>query len=350
MGTLQTDPNHSLSQGSIPAESGANSRSLGAPAQRLPILLVDDSAVARKLVEQALDKNQYAVMPAKTGNEALALFAEHRPGIVITDWLMPDLSGIELCERLRSEFKSHFTYIIMLTGISDKAKIVKGLQSGADEYVIKPFHPDELSARVDVGRRILELHREIEAKNLILEQLALTDNLTRLPNRRAIEEWGKRQLTGAFRHKFPFWVVMVDVNRFKTVNEAYGSEAADAVLKKVAEILKRNTRQCDICGRIDGDQFLTIMTFTNREGVQIAVERIREQIATQKVTFAGREVSVTASVGIAGLPDGQECDFARMMVQADVALRSAKRLGRDRFDFAKTGAAVCGETGQPVLK
>lgn len=313
--------------------------------QPTAVLVVDDSPVARKLVEHALDKDHYVLLPAKTGAEALELFAEHKPGIVITDWLMPDLSGLQLCERIRIDFGGRFTYIIMLTGVSEKSKVVKGLQAGADDYVTKPFNPEELSARVDAGRRIVELHREIEAKNLILQQLALTDSLTNLPNRRAIEEWGRRQLTGALRHRFPFWVVMVDVDQFKTVNDTFGHEAGDVVLRRVAEIIRRNSRQCDICGRIGGDEFLLVMTFTDQDGVRTAVERLRQQLEVHRFAFQGREVRVTASIGIAGIRQGQDCDFGRLMVQADVALYSAKRLGRNRAEIATPHAGPSTETG-----
>ena len=341
--------------GSIPCNDateitpgGGTQRAADTGKQPTEVLVVDDSPVARKLVEHALDKDRYVLLSAKTGAEALELFAEHKPGIVITDWLMPDLSGLQLCERIRTEFGSRFTYIIILTGVSEKSKVVKGLQAGADDYVTKPFNAEELSARVDAGRRIVQLHREIEAKNLMLQQLALTDSLTNLPNRRAIEEWGKRQLTGALRHKFPFWIVMVDVDQFKTVNDTFGHDAGDTVLRSFAEIIQRNSRQCDICGRIGGDEFMLVMTFTDQAGVRVAVERLRAQLEAQKFSFQERDVRVTASIGIAGIRSGQECDFGRLMVQADVALYSAKRLGRNRAEMAAPNAGAPSDAGRTL--
>jgi len=347
MDAIHITPGQNCSEEATRATQSQNA-SLTASAARQPtvVLVIDDSPVARKLVEHALDNEQYTVLPAKTGAEALELFAEHKPGIVITDWLMPDLSGLQLCERIRTDFGGRTTYIIMLTGVSDKSKVVKGLQAGADDYVTKPFNAEELAARVNTGRRIVELHREIEAKNLILQQLALTDSLTNLPNRRAIEEWGRRQLTGALRHKFPFWIVMVDVDQFKTVNDTFGHDAGDAVLRSVAEIIRRNSRQCDICGRIGGDEFLMVMTFTDQDGVRIATERVRQQIEACAHTFQGREARVTASIGIAGIRPGQDCDFERLMVQADVALYSAKRRGRNRAEIATPNVSSRPEAGQ----
>jgi diguanylate cyclase (GGDEF)-like protein len=178
----------------------------------------------------------------------------------------------------------------------------------------------------------VELHREVEAKNRFLEQLALTDELTELPNRRAIEQWATRQLSGAVRHEFPFWVVMADLDQFKSVNDTHGHDAGDAVLKKFAEILKANTRQCDICGRIGGDEFLLVLAHVEKEGVELAVERIRDQLNAHRFTFGSHEVIVTASFGIAGFRRGHDLNFERLMVQADVALHTAKRLGRNRLE------------------
>src|SRR6266542_4327063 len=197
--------------------------------QEFKILVADDSLLYRKLVEETLAHEQYAVCFAKTGREASDLLEEDRPALVITDWEMPDITGIELCGHIRRDGAS-YTYIILLTSNADKDQIIRGLAAGADDYLTKPFHSGELLARVAVGRRIVELHREIQTKNRLLEELALTDSLTGLANRRAIEDWAVRQLNGAARHGFPFWVVMADLDSFKTVNDAYGHEAGDIVL------------------------------------------------------------------------------------------------------------------------
>lgn len=304
--------------------------------QPLTVLVVDDSRFARKLVEQALPADQYTVFGAESGQQALELFAKHQPALVITDWLMPDLSGTELCRRIRTEFADTFTYIILLTSISEKEKVVEGLRAGADDYLTKPFHPDELVARAGVGRRIIELHREIEAKNRLLGKMARTDPLTGLPNRRAIEEWASRQLSGAIRHGYEFWVVMADLDHFKVVNDTFGHDAGDTVLKKFAEILKANTRQSDIAGRVGGEEFLLVLTHADRQGVQTAVERIREQFEAQRFTFGSQELAVTASFGVAGYSSRQVQDFDRLVAQADVALYSAKRQGRNRVEVAMT--------------
>jgi two-component system cell cycle response regulator len=298
------------------------------------VLVADDSAVYRKLVEQTLSEKQYEVLFAKSGREATSIFAEHQPSLVITDWMMPDSSGIELCENIRQQFQTAYTYIIILTGMTEKSEVVKGLAAGADDYLTKPFDRGELLARVGVGRRVVELHRQIEAKNLLLEQLALTDALTSLPNRRAIEDWANRQLSGAARYGFSFWVVMADLDHFKNINDSYGHEAGDIVLKRFAEILKANSRKSDICGRVGGEEFLFSLTHTDEQNAKLVVDRIRSELETTKFSFDSGALRVTASFGVSGFEGTRAPDLSQLISQADAALYSAKRLGRNRVEFA----------------
>ena len=262
---------------------------------KLRVLVVDDSAIYRKLVEQALGKAVYATVFAENGREALDLYAKHGPSIVITDLMMPDYSGLQLCQHIRAEPKGPYTYIIVLTSNQEKENVVKGLAAGADDYLTKPFDPGELLARMGVGRRIVQLHREIDAKNKQLEEMAHTDPLTGLPNRRAIEEWSKRQLRGAARHGYPLWVVHTDLDGFKEVNDTYGHGAGDEVLKKFGEVLKALTRASDICGRIGGDEFLMVLTHVAEEHIPKTVERLRQQFGEQKFCFGGEPGSADAN-------------------------------------------------------
>jgi diguanylate cyclase (GGDEF)-like protein len=311
-------------------------RRVNIPQQSFSVLVVDDSPVARKLVEYALPVGEYSVLLAKTGKEALDLFQQYHPALVITDCLMPDFSGIELCQRIRADAASTsaYTYIILLTGVSDKSEVVRGLRAGADDYLTKPFDPEELLARTGVGRRTVELHREIERKNRQLEQLALTDGLTALPNRRAIEDWANRQFSGALRHGFPLWVVMADLDNFKTVNDTCGHSAGDAVLKRFAEILKDNIRQCDMCARTGGEEFLMVQTHVEQAGVLHVAERIRKLFESHPFKFGNHEMRVTASFGIAALSRAVDSTFEQLVARADAAMYSAKRHGRNKLEIA----------------
>jgi two-component system, cell cycle response regulator len=298
------------------------------------ILVVDDSPVHRKLIEQALEAEPYSLLFATNGVEALDLFYKHAPSIVLTDWMMPDLSGLELCERIRADVRHAYTYIIVLTGKTEKDSVIRGLAAGADDYLTKPFDPGELLARVGVGCRTVELHREIAGKNQLLEEMAHTDSLTGLPNRRAIEDWGGRQLRGAARHGFPFWVVLADLDCFKNINDNYGHDAGDAVLRKFAEILKAKTRASDICGRMGGDEFLIVMTHVDEEHIQPTIEPLREKLATHAFNFGGQSVSITASFGIAGFHGTEGPPFSVLVQQADKALYAAKRAGGNQVKVA----------------
>ncbi|MGA7924697.1 MAG: GGDEF domain-containing protein, partial [Candidatus Sulfotelmatobacter sp.] len=197
------------------------------------------------------------------------------------------------------------------------------------------FHPGELLARVAVGRRIVELHRQIQAKNRSLEELTLTDALTGLPNRRAIDVWATRELSAAARHGFSIWVAMADLDHFKSINDTHGHDAGDTVLKSFAEVLRSNTRESNMCGRLGGEEFLVIMThIEEKEYVNIVIERIRKQFRDQKFTVAGRTFGVTASFGIAGFRGSKPSDLNALGARADTALYAAKHKGRDRIEFA----------------
>jgi two-component system cell cycle response regulator len=301
---------------------------------KLKILAADDSPVYRKLVEQSLAHEPYVVLMAKNGRQALDLFAEHQPAVVITDWTMPDINGIELCQHIRRDKQPFYTYIILLSANADKREVIEGLGSGADDYLTKPFHPGELQARVRVGRRIADLHKELQAKNRQLQEMALTDPLTGLPNRRAIDVWAPRELSAAARHGFSIWAVMADLDHFKKVNDSYGHDAGDAVLKAFAEVLQRNTRQSNICARLGGEEFLLVLTHVGKENVKVVIERIRQQFEIQKFTVGGDSFCVTASFGIAGFQQTAPSDFSGLVTRADAALYAAKHKGRNCIEFA----------------
>jgi diguanylate cyclase (GGDEF)-like protein len=306
--------------------------------QQFTVLAVDDSVIYRKLVEQSLSGDRYRVLFAKNGREALDLFAEHQPAVVITDWDMPGIGGLELCRRIRRDFQGFHSHLILLTANTDKAQVIEGLAAGADDYLTKPFHSGELLARVEVGRRIVDLHREVQAKNRLLGEMTLTDSLTGLPNRRAVDLWASRQLSAAARHDFPFWVVMIDLDCFKKINDTYGHDAGDTVLKTFADILKTRTRQSDICGRLGGEEFLLMMTHTDKEQLKTAVGRIRKQFENTNITFGDKTITATASFGIAGFRGTKAPEWNTLVARADAVLYVAKHKGRNRIEFEQDGS------------
>jgi len=293
------------------------------------VLVVDDSPVYRKLVEQVLAAEAYSLLFAGDGAQAMKLYEERSPCLVITDWMLPDFSGFELCQRIRSDGTRPYTYIIVMTSNTEKCNVVKGLQAGADDYLTKPFDSGEMVARIGVGRRIIDLNRELAAKSQRLEEAARTDPLTGLPNRRAIEEWASKQLRGATRHGFPLWVAVGDIDSFKTINDSFGHDAGDIVLKTFADLLRKNTRASDICGRLGGDEFLLVLTHVERAHVQATVNRFREQFASLSFPLQGQSVRVTASFGVAGVENKDVEGFGSLLRKADQMLYEAKRAGRN---------------------
>jgi two-component system cell cycle response regulator len=295
------------------------------------LLVVDDSPVYRKLVEQVLESEPFRMHFARNGREALQMIEECSPSIVLTDWMMPDFSGLELCKKIRADASRPYTYVILMTSNTEKGNVVKGLEAGADDYLTKPFDPGEMLARIGVGRRIIDLNRELAAKSRRLEEAARTDPLTGLPNRRAIEEWTFKQLRGAARHGFSLWVVIGDIDSFKTINDSFGHDAGDIVIKTFAEMLKRCTRASDICGRLGGDEFLLVVTHVEPEQIEVTVNRFREQFAALSFPFQGRSANVTASFGVAGCSGKELPEFGSLVRKADQMLYEAKRAGRNAF-------------------
>jgi two-component system, cell cycle response regulator len=300
----------------------------------LTVLVADDSSVFRKLIEQSLSGKNYKLVFAKTGRETVELFAEHDPPIVILDWTMPDMTGGEICRHIRAKQRSSYTYVVIVTASTDLDTRVQGLAAGADDYLTKPFDGQELIARLGVGSRIALLHQELAEKNRMLEELALTDSLTGLPNRRAVEEWAGHQLSAAARHDFSFWVVFADLDNFKSVNDRFGHHAGDTVLKQFAELLKQSSRRSDICARIGGEEFLFVLTHNTAEDARGVIERLRTQFCETRFEFSGETIAVTASFGVAQFRKEGGQNFEALVRRADAALFEAKRLGRNRVEFS----------------
>jgi two-component system cell cycle response regulator len=308
------------------------------------VLIADDSPVSWALARRNLAPDQFTVLVTANGLEAVKLYRQHHASLVIANWLLPDLSGPELCAAIRAEAHDRYTYLILLTEPSQKAQVVEGLKAGADDFLTIPFHTDELLARVRAARRLVELHNELAAKNLFLEQLSLTDHLTGIPNRRALEEWASRELHRAARHGYPFWVAMADLDRFKAVNDSYGHSAGDTILKTFAQVLQASARRSDLVSRFGGEEFLLVLTHLNAEQARRAVERIRRQVAAHPFAWNGQEISVTASFGLAGRSEAGNIDLPQLLEEADAALYLAKRKGGNRVESPAQAVATRGES------
>lgn len=297
---------------------------MGTGDKSIRVLVVDDSPVSRKLVEHSLAQTSYEVVFAKDGSDALRVFAGHPPDLVIVDWELPDISGPEMCRVVRSKFADAYTYIMLLTGNSDKKSIAEGLAAGADDYLIKPFDADELRARVGVGRRVIEMQRELEAKTKALAREARTEPLTGLPNLRAVEEWATRQVAGSVRHGYPIWVILVDLESYKPAKDAFGRAVGDSMLQACAEIIKKHTRVSDMCGHIGGDQFILVISHVEKNNIHIVTERLREKLSACEFSFSGASAPLIASFGVAGSEGHEPVGLPDLLARADAALVEAK--------------------------
>jgi len=296
---------------------------------RICLLIAEDSPLCQKLLETALTDEPYEIRFAATGQEALSLFEAERPDVLIADWMIPSPSGVELCREIRKR-AGGYTYVILITSKSEKENLIEGLDAGADDYITKPFDAGELLARVRVGTRIIEMSREIENRNAALEEAIRTDHLTQLPNIKAVEEFASKQLEAARRHEFPLWVVVVDLDKFKLVNDGHGHFAGDQAIQRFAELLKANTRSADISGRLGGDEFVLVISHGEKKAIHQTIDRLRADFASERFDFGEQQIQITASFGIAGFQASKDKTFAELLIRADTALYSAKSAGRNQ--------------------
>jgi len=297
------------------------------------ILIAEDDPDSCRLLKVRLNAVGHEVVEATNGLDAWALFQGEHFRMVITDWMMPGLAGPDLIRNIRSVSGVGYTYIILLTALNEKANIVSGLESGADEYLTKPFNGKELLARVATGERILKLEETLTDSQRQMEKLAMRDGLTDLLNRRAIEEHAKAELSRSRRQGAPLSVALLDLDHFKTVNDQYGHQVGDQALRQVSGILSQYVRPYDWAGRWGGEEFLLLLPGANLAGAAMVAERIRQNIAESVLTLAdGQEVHLRVSIGV-GCASGDSKDypsFEELVKQADEALYQAKREGRNR--------------------
>ena len=296
----------------------------------MKILIIEDELIFRRMVKKYLLEAGYEIVEAEDGLSAWELFQKEPFQLVITDWMMPGLDGPELVHKIRTSGQKSYTYIIMLTAMDNKDNIVLGLESGADEYLTKPFNSRELIARVASGMRILRLEEELMQARVQMEALAMHDGLTGLLNRRAIEEYAEAEFNMADRKKQAMSVILLDIDHFKNVNDRFGHKFGDVVLRQVAQTLKEDLRNYDRVGRWGGEEFLLILPDTELKDAITVAERLRSKIAVVQITLEnGETFSIHISLGTA-CTSGQFQSLAKLIDAADQALYQAKQSGRNR--------------------
>jgi two-component system cell cycle response regulator len=298
------------------------------------ILIADDSIVSRHLLEATLRKWGYEVVVACDGEEALNLLQkENAPSLAILDWMMPGLTGLEVCRQIRKRALEPYTYILLLTSKSQKEDLIEGMDAGADDYITKPFDQHELQVRLRAGTRLVDLQAELMAAREALREQATKDSLTHLWNRSSIFDILCRELSRAGREAKPVGVAMVDIDHFKNVNDNHGHFAGDAVLCETARRMQNAIRPYDSIGRYGGEEFLVLLPGCDEQTSFTQAERLRKQLSQATMSLTDSSLSVTASFGVTTAVPGQPWTPEDLIRKADEALYLAKKLGRNRVEF-----------------
>src|SRR5277367_566482 len=312
--------------------------SLGAEASSLnAVLIAEDDPIFRHVLASWFRRWDYRVTAVENGVDAWEfLQREDAPQLVILDWMMPGVDGIELCRRIRSQNQGVYRYVLLLTAKDDKQDMIAGLEAGADDYLTKPFDVDELRARVRAGKRILDLQAALIHAKDDLQFAAAHDPLTGLWNRGAILDLLKREVSRRQRTADPLGVIMADVDYFKKINDTHGHLVGDAVLREVTRRLAAGVRPYDVVGRYGGEEFLIVFPGCNAANLVIGAERLRHCVADQKIETSAGQLSVTLSFGLASAEQGEKetLDSDTFLHTADQALYAAKARGRNRVESA----------------
>lgn len=297
----------------------------------MKILIAEDDPVSRRLLEITLRNFGYEVVVTSDGTEALgALQGPSVPSLVISDWMMPGMDGLELCRRIREMKKSGYTYVIILTAKGKKEDVIKGLDAGADDFLTKPFNTEELKYRVRIGERIITLEQRIM-------RLATTDSLTGVLNRRAFMERMEEEIQRAKREGNPISLILMDIDHFKRINDTYGHQTGDLVLQRVTNKLIDKSRAYDFVGRYGGEEFVICVLSTEEIAPHSIAERMRQNIEAQNIVtdHSNQAIRITASFGVATCRPETEDGLDALIKRTDEALYEAKNSGRNRVCLAR---------------
>jgi diguanylate cyclase (GGDEF)-like protein len=305
------------------------------------LLIAEDDRVCRRILEKLLAKWGHEVEMVSDGAEAWqALQRFDAPSMVVLDWMMPGMDGIDVCRRLRELKRDISPYVILLSGKGEKTDLIKGMSAGADDYVIKPFDPDELRVRILAGERILNLQVESLTVMEALRKQASHDYLTGLPNRATIMDVLRREFARGPRGGHAVSVILADVDHFKNINDTQGHQAGDVVLAEVAKRMAMEMRSYEFIGRYGGEEFLAVLCDCDTQGAMVMAERLRRAVAAKHFEFADTSMPVTISIGVASTSEIRSATQETLVQLADSAMYRAKRAGRNRVECAMNIAGV----------
>ncbi len=298
-------------------------------------LIAEDDPISRRMLAAFLGKWGYEVTVTEEGERAWeVLQATDAPQLAILDWMMPGRAGVDICRSTRQQKGRPYVYIILLTARGHKDDMVEGLEAGADDYITKPFDPIELRARLRAGQRIVELQEQLVQAREALRDQASRDPMTTLWNHGTILAILRKEVARASRTRSPFALAMVDIDKFKTINDTYGHPAGDAVLIEASGRLRGAMRAYDSLGRYGGDEFLAVIPGCDVAGAERFAENFRTRIDGSAMQTAAGPIPITLSLGVLAVDNLPDVKAETLVRVADAALYRAKLAGRNRFALA----------------
>lgn len=315
----------------------------------MKILIADDEVLSRRLLEKTLERAGYEVSAVENGRLAVEQLSQAEgPRLALLDWVMPELDGPGVCREVRRQQEQAYVYMVLLTSKESKEDIVAGLESGADDYLTKPFNVEELKARLRTGERILHLEgRLVEAREQMRFK-ATHDALTSIWNRGVIMDLLGRELSRSQRESGCTIVLLGDVDHFKSVNDTYGHPVGDEVLQEIARRLLLSIRSYDFVGRYGGEEFLMVLNNCKPQFAEARAEEIRKAIGSRPIQTATGSLQVTMSFGLLLSHDWGVRPVEELLHEVDAALYAAKAGGRNCIKLAKPEIST--EKVSPVLR
>ncbi len=298
------------------------------------VLVIDDSPVYRRLMAGYLHEWGFEVTIAENGAEGWKILEQsNRPNLVLLDWIMPGMDGVELCRKLRAQRSSDlYVYMILVTSKENPADLLKAMEAGIDDYLVKPFDEQQLRARLLVAQRIVALQKELIEARESMHHATIYDGLTGLLNRQEIVEFLRRELVRSAREKKPVTVILADIDLFKMINDQLGPLAGDEVVKEVGRRLRSKLRAYDGVGRYGGEEFLLVLPGCDLTSGLIRADQVRSFVSSKPVEASAKSRTVTVSMGVAVASGETEADIQLLLNQADAGLFKAKRNGRNRVE------------------
>jgi two-component system, cell cycle response regulator len=300
----------------------------------MKILVAEDNRFFRRLIEVNLKQWGHEIISCGDGAEAWEILKEEdRPHMAILDWEMPEMEGIEVCKAVRALKNRPYVYIILLTAKNRRDDLVIGLDSGADDYITKPFEPVEFQVRLRAGTRIVQLQEELLSAFRAAEVRSKEDSLTGLWNHAAIIEMLKNEMDRSSRRRRPLGVIMADVDNFKRINDSNGHMEGDRVLKRVAELMRANIRPYDFVGRYGGEEFLILLPECGEQHSIDLAERLRMAVESDLKPALRGDLKLTMSFGVTSAETLARDYWEEAVRAADKALYEAKGNGRNKVVF-----------------